>query len=389
MAMPDNDDFYARLPVVATFTGIMDPCHYRPLPANWMIGLTDVEGSTGAIENGRYKAVNAAGASVIAAVSNALNGRQFPFSFGGDGACVVVSASDEEATREALAATVAWVRDDLDLTLRAALIPVAAVREHGLDVRVMRYGASSNVSYAMFSGGGLAWADRCMKDGQFAVAAAAPRTRPDLSGLSCRWNDMPAVNGTILSLVIAPVDQRDPAFSAYVEELLGELEASPQVAQPMPERAPGGVSWPPPGLDLEARASRQRGEGLISSRLRVAWTTLVAFLVLRFGIRAGAFDPARYRRELIENSDFRKYDDALRMTLDCTPALADAIEHRLARAASANVIRFGLHRQSAALMTCIVPSSSESNHLHFVDGAAGGYALAARQLKRSAAGRTH
>ena len=32
-------------------------------------------------------------------------------------------------------------------------------------------------------------------------------------------------------------------------------------------------------------------------------------------------------------------------------------------------------------MTCIVPSIAESNHFHFVDGAAGGYALAARQMK--------
>ena len=30
-----------------------------------------------------------------------------------------------------------------------------------------------------------------------------------------------------------------------------------------------------------------------------------------------------YRRQLVENSDFRKFDDGLRMTLDCTPALAD------------------------------------------------------------------
>ena len=32
-------------------------------------------------------------------------------------------------------------------------------------------------------------------------------------------------------------------------------------------------------------------------------------------------------------------------------------------------------------MTCIVPSITESNHVHFVDGAAGGYALAAKRLK--------
>ena len=35
-------------------------------------------------------------------------------------------------------------------------------------------------------------------------------------------------------------------------------------------------------------------------------------------------------------------------------------------------------------MTCIVPSIAESNHVHFVDGAAGGYALAARRLKTRA-----
>jgi hypothetical protein len=70
---------------------------------------------------------------------------------------------------------------------------------------------------------------------------------------------MPTVKGMILSLVIAPVDQRDPAFSAFVEELLAELEASSQVAQPVPERAPGGVSWPPPGLNLDDRGWRKPG----------------------------------------------------------------------------------------------------------------------------------
>jgi hypothetical protein len=34
-------------------------------------------------------------------------------------------------------------------------------------------------------------------------------------------------------------------------------------------------------------------------------------------------------------------------------------------------------------MTCIVPSATESNHLHFVDGAAGGYAVAAQKLRNA------
>src|SRR5271165_3245810 len=381
--MPDNADFYDRLPIFEGFASIMDPGQYRPLPDGWLVGLTDVVGSTKALGSGRYKAVNTAGASVIAAVSNALEGRKFPFVFGGDGASFAISSRDADVGRSALAATAAWTRDDLGLELRAALVPVAAVREHARDVRVARFGPSRNVSFAMFSGGGLGWAEAAMKEGRYAVPPAAPGTRPDLSGLSCRWDDIPATHGLILSLVVAPVTQSDPAFRALVQDLLADLEDSSEVARPIPEQAPG-VSWPPPGVDLEAHASRQVGESFFLRRVKVLAGTLFAYVVMKLGIRLGAFDPARYRREVVENSDFRKFDDSLRMTLDCTPVVADRIERRLSAARTANIARFGLHRQPAALMTCIVPSIFESDHVHFVDGAAGGYALAAQQLKLGA-----
>ena len=164
--------------------------------------------------------------------------------------------------------------------------------------------------------------------------------------------------------------------------MLADLESSTELARPVPDGAPG-VGWPPPGLDLEARASRRRGERTWVARLRVAAETLLAYVIMRLGVRVGDFDPATYRRQVVENSDFRKYDDNLRMTLDCTPALADRIEERLRQAADEHIIRFGMHRQSSAIMTCIVPSISASDHFHFVDGAAGGYASAARQLKQS------
>ena len=381
--MPDHADFYDRLPIFEGFAKIMDPGQYRPLPDDWLVGLTDVVSSTKAIGSGRYKAVNTAGASVIAAVSNALEGRKFPFIFGGDGASFAVSGRDADVARSALSATAAWARDDLGLELRAALFPVSVVREHALDVRVARFGPSRNVSFAMFSGGGLAWAEAAMKEGRFAVSAGAPGTRPDLSGLSCRWDDIPAVHGLILSLVVAPVTHDDPAFRILVEDLLADLEASSEVARPVPDQAPG-VSWPPPGVDLEARASRRAGESFFFRRLKVLVDTLVAYVVMKLGLRLGEFDPARYRREVVENSDFRKFDDNLRMTLDCTAAVADRIERRLSAARGSNIARFGLQRQPAAIMTCIVPSIFESNHVHFIDGAAGGYALAAKQLKLGA-----
>ena len=378
--MREDADFYARLPVCASFRDVLDPARYVPAPADWLIALTDVQGSTAAIAEGRYKAVNTAGAAAIAAVANALGQRAFPFVFGGDGASLAVAGRDEAAVRGALAATAAWVRDDLGFSLRAAIVPVRAVRAEGLDVALARYAPSRNVSYAMFAGGGLAWADRAMKAGRFGIGAAPSGTRPDLSGLSCRWNPIPATLGVMLSLVVAPLAPNDAKFRALIDALVADIDASGESAHPAPYGARGS-GWPGAGLELEAKASRQPGESPRRARWRVWLQTVFAYFVFRFGVRVGGFDPQRYRDEVLENSDFRKYDDVLRMTLDCTPAEADRIEARLAQAKSAGIARYGVYRQDEAIMTCLVPSASASNHLHFIDGASGGYALAARALK--------
>ena len=114
--------------------------------------------------------------------------------------------------------------------------------------------------------------------------------------------------------------------------------------------------------------------------------TFLYFLIMNFSIKVGSFIPAKYTSELVDNSDFRKFDDSLRMVLDCTPGLADEIERHLADCAAKKIVRYGTHRQQAAMMTCFTPSPTKSNHVHFIDGAMGGYAMAASALKRSATG---
>ena len=122
-----SDTFYGGIPVFRGFGSLMDPALYSPLPDDWSIGVADIVESTRAIAEARYKAVNMAGAAVIAAVTNALDGREFPFVFGGDGASFAVSPDDLERACDALAATAIWVKDDLNLVMRVALVPVAAV----------------------------------------------------------------------------------------------------------------------------------------------------------------------------------------------------------------------------------------------------------------------
>ncbi len=371
-----TDTFYSSLRIRRGFRSLMDPAQYTPLPADWTVGIADIVQSTKAIAEQRYKAVNMAGAAVIASLTNALGGREFPFVFGGDGASFAVPPGDVDIARQALAATAAWANSELGLTLRVALVPVAAVRAQGLDVRVARYGPSENLSYAMFSGGGLAWADGAVKRGEFAVAPAPPGTWPDLTGLSCRFQEFRAAQGMILSLIVLPARGADPsAFRALTEEIVALVEASPDAGRPVPALGPA-LGWPPQGVELETRAAPGNR---LKRRIELLAKTFIYYLIMRANRPIGSFVPARYMRQVVENSDYRKYDDGLRMILDCTPALADALERRLA--AAERTARYGLFRQDAAMMTCFTPSPLRSDHVHFVDGARGGYAAAATALK--------
>jgi hypothetical protein len=279
-----------------------------------------------------------------------------------------------------LAATAAWVRDELNLNLRVALIPVADVRQHGLAVDIARFAPSPDVSYAMFSGGGIAWAEATMKRGAYAIDPGPAGARPDLSGLSCRFSEIPAVRGTIMSLLVVPAVSPDATYRDFIARLVELIESSPDVSRPVPDGA-GDLRWPPEGLELEVRATRRAGGSLLLRRAAVLIATAISYCVLRFNIKVGAFVPTTYLRQLRDNSDFRKYDDALRMVLDCTPALARAIEARLVAAAGAGIVRYGIHQQDRAMMTCFTPAAFRSDHVHFIDGALGGYALAASALK--------
>ena len=375
---------YTGLPTVTGFDALTDPACYAALPDDWMIGLADVVTSTAAIEAGRYKEVNTAGAAVVSAVSNALGTLDFPFVFGGDGASFAVAPDQAEVAVGALAATVAWVGQALGLSLRGGMIAVGDIRAAGHDVRVARYAASEDVVYAMFSGGGRAWAEERLKAGAISLPPAPPEARPDLTGLSCRFKDIAAANGLMVSLIVRPAAEIDDGrMGSVLNQILDIAGREPDAARPVRDAALS-LQWPPKSLPMEARLQRRARQSPLASLIAVATRNVLVQAVFRLGVDVGRFSPRRYRRQLIDNSDFRKFDDGLMMTLDCTPAAAERIEALLVAARAKGIVRFGLHRQSAALVTCMVPSALRPDHIHFVDGAAGGYAMAARDLKSAA-----
>lgn len=386
MSQLSSESFFRALPVFVDFAGVADSTNYRALPSDWALATADIVDSTGAIEAGRYKAVNMAGASVISAILNAVGNNDLPFVFGGDGALVAVPPSGAERARNALSAVQNWVRNELGLTLRAALVPVAEVVAAGLEVRVARFQVTPDVSYAMFAGGGSSWAEARMKEGRFAVPPALPDAHPDLTGLSCRWNPIRSRHGDIVSIIALPAGRNNAqAFETLVLEIVALAGGEEREGHPIaPEGPQIGLSGA--GLSAETRAAA-KGRRLRQWFVILGQHLLTASLY-RLGLTLGRFDPKAYRQDVARNADFRKFDDGLKMTIDIDATRFRQIEARLEQAASAGICHFGLHRQDSALMTCIVPTALRRDHMHFIDGAAGGYAMAATRLKKQMSGTT-
>jgi hypothetical protein len=377
-----SDDFYETLPASDRFADMAEPERFAPLPEDWLVGVSDIAGSTGLIEAGRYKTVNMVGAAVISAVMNALDGAPFPFIFGGDGAGFAVWPGAEDRVRSALAATARWAMSEFGITLLVALVPARDCAAAGLPVRVARFRAAPEAHYAMFAGGGLSWAEAQMKAGAYAIEPAPEGTSPDLTGLSCRWSHMQARHGMILSLVVQPASDDRAGFADVAGAVIEIAYPLEREGHPAPVAGPG-AGWPPPGATLEAHAQR-RGRSLVRARMQVWFETLVAWALIRTGLKPGGFDARRYARVVGENADFRKFEDGLKMTIDCDEETRDRIVAVLDDAALHGIVRFGVSEQSEAMMTCIVPSFMRDDHVHFIDGASGGYTLAAARMKAAA-----
>ena len=374
-----NERWVETVPVLDNFAQVVDLSVYAPLPDDWRIGVSDVMDSTSAIETGRYKAVNLAGAGTISAVANALRGDLSLFVFGGDGARFAVSPAEAPAATDALSRVAMWAKRDLNLRLRVGMTSVAEVRAAGFDARAAFWQASDNVRYAMFAGGGLEWAEAQLKSGAIGLPLGVSDDEPNLTGLSCQWGPILPRHGKILSLIVKPAPGASQAsFAEIASEVIAVLEEAAGL-NPVPADGPD-VRWPSTAIALQSRIAHNGRSGWWR-RLRTLATTALTWLVFKLGIRVGHFDPYRYRREIAINTDFRKFDDALMMTVDCSPDTAERLRVILGGATAEGVVRYGLHLQDQALMTCVVPSVLTPDHMHFIDGAGGGYAVAAMQLR--------
>jgi len=248
---------------------------------------------------------------------------------------------------------------------------------------------SAFVTQAVLSGRGWEEAERLVKTPD---AAGVLRLHPDqgvrqasFEGFECRWQAVPSFSGHKLSLLVAAMAPDAETNSATIREVVEQIQALyGDIAQYHPLRVERmQLAFSPRLLSHEMRV-RAGGAGLgrrLAYLARAAWLNAAGCYLFSRNIDTASVRWSRYREDMVDNSDFRKFDGVLRMVIDGSDVQSDALQHYLENAYRAGRLAYGLHKSRAALVTCIVQSYN-GNHQHFVDGSDGGYALAARELKR-------
>ncbi len=387
-----SDSFYADLPAHRHFDVIAELGAYAAVPPDWTVVITDVRGSTAAVAAGRYRAVNYAGAASITALLNTAGDLAIPFVFGGDGATLLLPPALTETVRPILRAVQRVIADDLELDLRAGLVPVRDLYARGARLAVLKHSVSPNYDQAMFSGGGLLLAERLVKDpateAQYDVGPGPVWDDPEralYAGLECRWEEVPSPQGEVATLlVLARTETEADRLELYRDTLhaIDTAYGDAGAVHPLPLDALR-LARHPGHFEVEA-AVKAPPAGRAGYRRKIWLQNLLGIVLVRLGLQTQETDWAVYPHLLRGATDFRKFDDTLRMVLSGSAAQREALTMFLEAQRATGHLAYGLHVSDRATLTCLV-FNRMGRQVHFVDGADGGYTTAARQLRRQLA----
>ncbi|MBC7970643.1 MAG: DUF3095 domain-containing protein [Verrucomicrobia bacterium] len=383
-----TEAFYTNLVPIKKFSDITDPENFMPLPNDWYILITDIVESTKAIEQGRYKDVNLLGACSIIAVLNIAQKIDIPYVFGGDGASIAIPPILYAGAKKALLSIQQLAKSEFNLELRAGIVPVSVVMAAGYAVNITKLRVSENYQQAFFTGGGLTYATELVKDpgdvNLYRLQKSDEFLSVDLSGLECRWQDIPSQHEEILSLIILETGHHLQSVGNTYKNVINQIEiiyGNDLSYHPVSDENIN-LTFQTKHLiketKLRAKSSQWLDRHLYLWKIKLE--NFLGLIFMKFKLKIGKMDWGMYKKTLTEATDYRKFDDMLRMVMSGTTTQREQLVNYLEAQYKAGHLVYGTHVSDRALMTCLV-FEYNGPQVHFIDGADGGYTLAAKALK--------
>lgn len=379
----DNQQFYDHVPVIDNFLEVVDDHRYSPLPDDWHIIVTDIRSSTDAISRGKYKEVNMAGASVITAICNEFRDLNLPFVFGGDGATIAVPDLDIDRIHGILKFCKTAVYNAYGLELSAGSLQVKLIREKGYDVGLAKYRLSDLIQQAIFWGDGASYAEDYIKNNSYSMRDV-PSIEANFSGLECRWNRFPAKKDEVVAIIVRVLTKNTREKSELykhclqkIEEIYGrEDEAKPVTIEQL------SLTGDPRNLNVELKLRTQPSTLIkkIKYGLKIAYMQVAGRYLMKNGIETKNTQWGDYKKDFIRHADFRKFSDTLKLIVTGSVDQRAALKNEFEQLFNQGKVVYGFSSSQDAISTCYV-TDYQGYHIHFIDGADGGYAKAAQELK--------
>ena len=375
-----NDLFYSRLPVNEIPLGelLMEEHLFFKIPANWHVVITDVKNSTAAILNGLHETINLiATGSIVAALNIAYKANlTVPFFFGGDGATFIIPPTILDAALQALLLHREHTMSSFNIDLRLGHVPVAEIyeQEHGLNISKLR--TSSLFAIPVLLGDGLNYAEKKIKGADYKFSSTLPASEElDLSGMQCRWDRIkpPANNFEVVSLLV--IAREGVKQSLAFKKVMDSLDT---IYGTIPNRRPISVAklkvkatLAKIGLEMRVRMGGFRPFYLAANWIK----TSIGYFY--FKTKKGKV----YLHTLVDMSDTLVIDGRINTVISGTAQQRELLETALSKIEHDGEILYGLHVSKESVMSCYVLNLND-RHIHFVDGAEGGYTKAAGVIKQ-------
>lgn len=383
-----TETFYANLVPLDNFADITKPAKFVPVPNDWYILITDIVESTKAIEQGRYKDVNLLGACSIIAVLNVAQKIDIPFVFGGDGASILIPPILYASAKQALLAIQQLAQSEFNLDLRIGIVPVSTVVDANYALKIAKLRVSENYSQAVVTGGGLTYATQLVKasgdDNLYRLMPSETFENVDLSGLECRWQDIPSLHEEVLSLIILETSQATRNSYNVYQNVIDQIETiyGNELSYHPVSDENTNLTFRTEALikETKLRAKSRRYLDKLLYLWKIKLENLLGLIFMRLKLKIGKMDWGTYKKILTNATDYRKFDDMLRLVMSGTIVQREALVNYLEAQYKAGNLVYGTHISDRALMTCLV-FEYNGPQVHFIDGADGGYTLAAKAMK--------
>jgi len=379
MSAINTELFYSRLPVneIPLCDLLMEEHLFYSIPSNWHVLVTDVKKSTAALIEGKFEAVNLVATGSIVAVLNIAfkNGIEVPFFFGGDGATVIVPPGILAEVTNALVLHQQNTFTSFGLNLRVGHVPVQELYHKGEQLQISKLKTSDLFSIPIILGTGLLVAEKLIKGENYKLDFKHSfNSLPDLSGMECRWDKiLPPTNvDEVVSLIVIPVENSNQRqiFKKVIEKL-DEIYGTLEIRKPISV----------PALKLKAsilKISREMKFKMGRYHFFYLWGNWIkmAFAPLYFKSKNGK----KYLQQLVALSDTLVIDGKINTVISGTREQRIHLQKALHLMEINDEIHYGLHVSKEAVLSCYIRSLRDK-HIHFVDGADGGYTRAAVELK--------